>query len=298
VISELDQEQRRSEMAALERDRAFAELRGWRLVAVAGTEARGWLHDLVTADVRTLEPGSARRTLLLTPTGRIRADLHLATHDGGFLLIQDPIQTEAVDAILSPYVLSSDVELDDVSERFAVFAVLGAAEDGVASHEVAPDDTGTWSPSPLGVGAGLVVGAGEPARRLRAALAADLTEASPEAIEWWRVRRGLPRMGVDFGTDALPAEAGLESAIDLTKGCFLGQESVAKVRNLGHPSRAILSVRSDAPMEVGSPVHSGEVVVGEVTSVAPDAVTHAIVRVRWDAAATPLSTPRGPLFLR
>ena len=285
-------------MAALERDRAFAELRGWRLVAVAGTEARGWLHDLVTADVRTLEPGSARRTLLLTPTGRIRADLHLATHDGGFLLIQDPIQTEAVDAILSPYVLSSDVELDDVSERFAVFAVLGAAEDGVASHEVAPDDTVTWSPSPLGVGAGLVVGAGEPARRLRAALAADLTEASPEAIEWWRVRRGLPRMGVDFGTDALPAEAGLESAIDLTKGCFLGQESVAKVRNLGHPSRAILSVRSDAPMEVGSPVHSGEVVVGEVTSVAPDAVTHAIVRVRWDAAATPLSTPRGPLFLR
>jgi hypothetical protein len=280
-----------TQVAALERERAFAELRGWRLVVVRGDDARGWLQDLVTADVRTLEPGTGRRSLLLTPTGRIRADLHLALRHDGFLLLQHPDQPESVDAILAPYVLSSDVELVDRSQQLTAFAVLGGvpAEDGAS----------VWTPSPLGAGAGLVVGAGESARRLRAALGAKgLVEAFPDALERWRIRRGIPRMGADFGPDALPAEAGLEGAIDFTKGCFLGQESVAKVRNLGHPPRAILSVRSEARLEVGMPVHSGDVTVGEVTSVASDGVSHGIVRVRWEAAGDPLATPAGPLSLR
>lgn len=280
-----------SQLAALERDRAFAELGGWRLVAVRGADARGWLHDLVTADVRTLEPGVGRRSLLLTPTGRIRADVHLAIHHDAFLLLQHPDQPEPVDDILAPYVLSSDVDLADRSQHLTAFAVLGdlPAEDGAS----------VWTPSPLDAGAGVVVDAGEPAQRLRAALAAQgLVEAFPEALERWRIRRGIPRMGADFGPDALPAEAGLEAAIDFTKGCFLGQESVAKVRNLGHPPRAILPVRSEARLEIGMPVRSGDVTVGEVTSVASDGVSNAIVRVRWEAAGEPLATPAGPLSLR
>jgi hypothetical protein len=280
-----------TQLQALERNRAFAELRGWRLVTARGADARRWLHDLVTADVRTLGPGTARRSLVLTPTGRIRADLHVAPHDGGFLLLQHPGQPEPVDGILAPYVLSSDVDLVDASDEIAAFAVLGgaAAEDGASA----------WTPSPLGAGTGVVVAVGQPARRLRAAMAAEgLVEATSGALERWRIRRGVPRMGADFGTDALPAEAGLESAIDFTKGCFLGQESVAKVRNLGHPPRAILSVRSEGRLEVGMPVRSGAVIVGEVTSVAPDGVVDAIVRVRWAAAGDPLATSAGPLSLR
>ena len=56
-----------------------------------------------------------------------------------------------------------------------------------------------------------------------------------DAIEVWRIRRGVARMGSDFDRTSIPAEAGLSSTIDVTKGCFLGQESVARVRNLGHP---------------------------------------------------------------
>ena len=106
-------------------------------------------------------------------------------------------------------------------------------------------------------------------------------------------------MGADFGPDALPAEVGLESTIDFTKGCFLGQESVAKVRNLGHPPRVLLHVRSDAPVARGASVIAGEETVGEVTSVAaaPHGVD-AIVRVRWDAERDRLVTEAGPLVLR
>jgi folate-binding protein YgfZ len=295
VTSQLVDQHDLAQLEALERERAFAELGGWRLLAVRGADARGWLHDLVTADVRTLEPGAARRSLVLSPTGRIRADLHVALHGDGFLVLQDPVQPDPVEPILAPYVLSADVELVDVSDRLAAFAVLG--------RDVREEGATVWTPSPLGVGAGVVVDAGEPVRRLRAALAADLVEALPEALERWRIRRGIPRMGSDFGTDALPAEAGLEGAIDFTKGCFLGQESVAKVRNLGHPPRVILSVRSGSPLAVGMPVRSGDATagdatVGEVTSVAADDGSLGIVRVRWEAADVRLVTPVGPLFLR
>lgn len=277
-------------MAALEASRAFATLDLWRFVIVTGGDARTWLHDLVTADVRTLEPGTARRTLILTPTGRIRADLTVAATAEGFLLLQAPDQPDPVERVLAPYVLSSDVTLEDVSTRLAAFAVLGAGD--LAGAE-------WWTPSVLGEGVGAVTSAGEPAERLRTALLGeDLVEASPDAVEHWRIRRGSPRMGPDFGTDALPAEVGLEGTIDFTKGCFLGQESVAKVRNLGHPPRAIVSVRSRAPLQVGMPVLARGSEVGEVTSVAADGEIDAIVRVRWAAAGDELSTIAGPLTLR
>jgi folate-binding Fe-S cluster repair protein YgfZ len=86
------------------------------VIAVRGSGAAAWLHDLVTADVEGLSTGQSRRSLLLTPTGRIRADFHVARLDGSFLLLQAEGQHEAVDAILAPYVLSSDIELDDRSE--------------------------------------------------------------------------------------------------------------------------------------------------------------------------------------
>lgn len=274
--------------------RSFAVLSGWGVTTVGGADARSWLHDLVTADVEGLPDRASRRCLLLTPTGRIRADFHIASVDGSYLLLQAPDQPDRVDAILRPYVLSSDVQVTDIGDRSEVVAVLGgsAAEDGSGSVAL--------SPSVLGPGCDVVAPAGDTSARLLERLrASGLTEAEPGDLEARRIRRGEPRMGVDFGPDALPAEAGLEYAIDFSKGCFLGQESVAKVRNLGHPPRVLLHVRSGAPIARGARVVAGATVVGEVTSAAkdPDGVA-AIVRVRWDAASEQLATDAGPLSLQ
>ena len=264
------------------------------MVAVRGTDAAAWLHDLITADVEGLSAGQSRRSLLLSPTGRIRADLHVARQDGSFLLLQEERQPEAVDAILAPYVLSSDVELENRSERSVIVAVLGgiAAEDG--------DDGLVLAPSVLGPGHDVIVPPGEPVVRLRDRLRErGVVEVTPQSLETWRIRRGAVRMGSDFGPDALPAEAGLEDTIDLTKGCFLGQESVAKVRNLGHPPWVLRLVRSQARLAPGDLVLGDGVRVGEVTSAAvDDGGTDAIVRIRWAAASEPLSTGSGPLSLR
>jgi tRNA-modifying protein YgfZ len=191
-------------------------------------------------------------------------------------------------------VLSSAVEMDDHSERSLIVAVLGGlvAEDG--------DGALVLAPSVLGSGHDVIVPRGEPARRLRAHLRGrGLVELTEKDLETRRIRRGDVRMGADFGSDALPAEAGLEDAIDMTKGCFLGQESVAKVRNLGHPPRVLRHVLSLTPVAPGAPVLAAGVAIGEVTSAAEgNGGTDAIVRVRWDASLGELSTATGPLSLR
>jgi folate-binding protein YgfZ len=286
-----------TQLAALGEGRAFVELAGWRAISVGGTDARRWLHDLVTADVEGLRPGESRRSLLLTPTGRIRADFHVAGREDSFLLLQAPDQPEPVDEILAPYVLSSDVRVEDRTHVLAAFAVLGgsAAEDGAHGH--------VSSPSVLGPGHDVVVSAGEPVGLLREGLIArGLPEADARAVEVWRIRRGVPRMGADFGQGALPAEAGLEHTIDLTKGCFLGQESVAKVRNLGRPPRLFVAVRSAAAVARGDTVFAAGAPVGEVTSAATagDGTegTRGIALVRWDAVDTAMSTASGPLVVR
>jgi folate-binding protein YgfZ len=166
--------------------------------------------------------------------------------------------------------------------------VTSVAEDG--------DDALVLAPSVLGRGPDVLVPPGEPLRRLRERLRdRGAVEVAPDDLETWRIRRGTVRMGIDFGPDALPAEAGLEDTIDFTKGCFLGQESVAKVRNLGHPPWVVQLVRADGPVRRGAPVLAEGAPVGEVTSVAG---SDAIVRVRWDAASGALATETGSLSLR
>jgi tRNA-modifying protein YgfZ len=280
------------QLDALEQGRAFAALLGWRVSSIRGTDARGWLQDLITADVEGLADRRSRRSLLLTPTGRIRADFHVAAVDDSYLLFQPPEQSEGVDEILRPYVLSSDVQIEDRTDRFVLVAVL--------SEGVVVDDPEVvvLTPSVVGPGHDLVVPGATSAPLRERLRASGLVEAAPTDLEAWRIRQGTPRMGADFGTDALPAEARLEDAIDFTKGCFLGQESVARVRNLGHPPRVLLHVGSDAPIVPGTSVVSGDVIVGEVMSVGSALPSDAIVRIRWDADREQLATAAGPLVLR
>lgn len=273
----------REQLDALEEERAFADLSDFRKVRVTGSDARTWLSDLVTCDVASLAPGQMHRSLLLTPTGRIRADFGVAMDEDGFLLLQPADQPDHVGLLLSRYVLSSDVLLHDSTSELTLFAVPGAAAARLGLPGLAP--------SVLGSGVDLVAAAGTPAWRVENALVKhDLVEVGPDALEVWRIRRGASRMGPDFDQDALPAEVGLDSTIDATKGCFLGQESVAKVRDRGHPPRLLKHVRCAATLEPGDIVTSEGQEVGRIKSAAVttggDVLGFAMVR--WSARDRPL----------
>jgi tRNA-modifying protein YgfZ len=249
------------QVQALDDGRAVLDLEGWTLTEVRGADAEGWLNDLVTASMEGILDGEAVRSLLLSPTGRIRADFHVLRSPGkGFLLLQGPGQPDGVAILLTPYVLSSDVEL------------------------AAADPTGLLVTPRLG--SGWTATRGD---------SGDAVLVGAEALETWRIRHAIASFPVDLDADSLPAEAGLdvEPVIDRTKGCYLGQESVARVRNLGHPVRLVLAVRADTPLHPGLAVLAEGAQAGTVTSVEPAGGSGAMVRIRWDAREADLTAAGG-----
>ncbi len=277
----------RDELDALTEERAFVDLSSWRKVVVSGTDAVDWLHDLLTADIASLEPGVASRSLLLTPTGRVRADVHVARRDDDLVLLQPIDQPDHVGLLLGPYVVSSDVSLADATGELALLAVPGRAAAAVGVPATAP--------SVLGAGVDVLVAAGRPAwRAIEALVQSGLSEAGGDAVEAWRVGMGVPRMGADFDQGSLAVETGLDHVIDDAKGCFLGQESVAKIRNLGHPPTVLRHIAADGPLEPGADVFAGARAVGSVTSATSTGDrSRAIVRVRWEAATRALALRDG-----
>jgi folate-binding protein YgfZ len=277
------------ELAALEEERAFADRSSYRKLQVEGDGARSWLNDLLTAGLAGLAEGQAVRSLLLSPTGHIRADVHVVATAEGFLLLQNPAQPRAIGELLAPYVLSSAVTLTDRTAELSLYAVPGAAAArlGFGSR-----------PSVLGEGQDLVTATAGAARIESMMMNKQLTQVGGEALEVWRIRRGVARFPIDLTEESVPAEAGLDALIDAGKGCFLGQESVAKIRNLGHPARVVRALRSEAEILAGAEVWAGGGAVGRITSAAPGSGggTASLARVSWAAAEAPLTTADGALL--
>jgi tRNA-modifying protein YgfZ len=248
----------REEIEALEAGRGVLDLDGWGATEVRGADAERWLNDLVTASTEDLPAGETVRSLLLGPTGRIRADLQMARKDGGFLLLQGPRQPEPIRGLLDPYVLSSNVQL------------ALARPSGLA---LSPRPGPRWRFSEDGP---------------------DGVRVGRQAFEAWRVRHAIPAFPRDVDIDSFPSEAGLdeEPVVDRSKGCYLGQESVARIRNLGHPPRLVVAVEASGSVHIGDRVFSPEAEAGIVTSVDPDGPA-AMVRIRWDARDFELETGDG-----
>lgn len=273
------------QLDALRGGRARADLSAWRKVEITGADARRWLDDIVTADLSGLGPGQAVPSLLLSPTGRIRAAFTVADLGGRALLVQDPIQPTSAEQLLRPYVLSSDVHLVDRTSDLPLVAFPGGA----------PDVEGwfRYAPSALGTGADLASDA-EASASSPSPGGSDRVDVSAEALERWRIERGVVRFGIDLGETSLPNEAALDEAVAYGKGCFLGQEAVARVRNLGHPPNLVAAYDAATIVRVGETVVADGETVGVVSSSAPgNGGTRLIARVRWAARDRPLVTESG-----
>jgi folate-binding protein YgfZ len=276
----------RNDSNGLASGRAFADLSSWRKIAVSGREALDWLNSLISADISDLPAGEARRSLLLSPTGRIRAEFTVSAREDEFLLLQDPVQVASIADILSRYVLSADVGLRDRTGEISLFAFPGRSDPPHGGAEAS-------RPSCLGAGLDLFSPAALQDQLLQT-LRRSFALAPEGDVERWRVVRGLPRFGVDALEDDLPQESGLEETVAFDKGCYLGQEAVAKVRNLGHPRRLVLCLASPGPVQRGDMVLSEGREAGVVTSaVAHGEGSSVLARVRWEARDLPLRTSSG-----
>ncbi len=220
---------------------------------------------------------------LLNPKGRIQTDLRVLKTDGEVLVDTERAGVSAAREILGRYAPFSRVKVEDLSE--ASWGVLGlygprAAEllGGLrlAEHESARIEVGGARVLAAGVAVPVpgfdLLG---PANTLRVAsehlLESGAILAGPDAYETARVAAGIPRFGADITPENFPAEAGiLERAVSFEKGCYPGQETVARMRYRGHPNKTLHRLVVDGPPPPpNTPITQNEKQVGRITSTVP-----------------------------
>lgn len=243
-------------------------------IEVSGEEAPAFLHRLLANDVRSLAPGRGQRNLLLSSKGKVLFDLDLFRDEDRFWLSVPPARARGLLAALDMYLFAEKVKLADASASHAPLALCGPDADGVARRttgiEPPAEDhafvRGVFEGSPLSI-ARLTV-AGSTGLRLDAGpekapvLWRCLREAGahPAGIvvsDILRVEAGQALPGVDIDENVYPQEARLESAFSLTKGCYVGQEVVAKIDTYGGLNKRLvaLKVSHDDPVPHGTRLH-------------------------------------------
>ena len=259
-----------------------------RLVAT-GPDLLGLLHRLSTGDVKNLKPGEGRETVVTTAKGRIveRVFVH-HLGDDGVLLVTGPGGAPRVQAHLQRFTFAENTGLTDVTAGTFAVTLFGPrwaeAADAVGIPKLAPYGSATSTVATVRVHAVgtngfdangiLVVGPIDGASRVRqvlvdAAAAVGGGAIDADTLEAWRMLSGLPAPGLELTEDYNPLEAGLTSAVSFTKGCYVGQEVVARLNTYGKVSRklVVLELPPGSPVPaLGAPVLRDGSVIGTVTS--------------------------------
>ncbi len=268
--------------AALEEGAALVDLCHKTILRLAGKGAVRMLNAILTNEV----PGEVHRgvyALLLNPKGRIQADLRVLKNEGDVLIDTDP--KGAAKELLGRYAPFSHVEVEDLSGADAAWGILGLygprAEEllegpELAEHESAEVKVGSADLLAAGVAVPVpgydLLGPADALSAARDDLAGrGAVPVSPGAYETARIKAGIPRFGPDITSENFPAEAGiLERAVSFEKGCYPGQETVARMRYRGHPNKLLhrFALEGDPPPPDTAILQDGKQ-VGKVTSLAP-----------------------------
>ncbi|MEM7410058.1 MAG: hypothetical protein AAF430_07490 [Myxococcota bacterium] len=268
------------------------------LIQVSGSDRVRWLQGMVSNDVAVLVPGLERSgcyALLLTPQGRILADLHVFERGDHYWLESARSARDTLLERLDAFIIADDVTLGDHTDAWERASLEGPR---------AVEWFAGWAEQPLdalqrhcGVDVGTPVGAAFVARwgaclddglqlflptasidgvladlrEVAARADGECVEGDPSDFERLRVESGIPQFGSELGPDVLPAEVGLiGEAVSLSKGCYTGQEVVARMESRGALSHRLLGVRFDANAAApptGTALEVAGKVVGELTSV-------------------------------
>jgi tRNA-modifying protein YgfZ len=269
---------------ALKNDAALVHRSGRCMLRLAGKDPVGMLDAVLTNQVPK-QPNLGTYAALLSPKGKIQTDLRVLKSGSELLTDTEPEGTEAALEILVRYAPFSRVKIEDLSAGEELWETLGlygphagALLDGLRLGEHESVEIEVGGARLLAAGVAVPVSGFDllgPADELRAArdylLRAGTVLAGYEAYETARVEMGTPRFGSDISPENFPAEAGiLERAVSFSKGCYPGQETVARMHYRGHPNRTLhrLAVEDSSPTP-DTPIYQKEKQVGRITSVAP-----------------------------
>ena len=239
------------------------------VLAVAGSDAESFLQGQLSQDVAGLSDGQSAWSLILQPQGRIDAFVRVTRQANDRFILDTDGPLEQVIARLQRFMLRTDVTLDPLDWKCIAVRGPGAAQTAVSGEIIGPVPSGgvdVLGPAPT--------------------VSADVPKIGAETLEAHRIRTGFPRMGVDIDDRTIPAEAEVVPfTVSFTKGCFTGQELVARMDSRGSTAPRylrVLTFQDKAELSGGDQITNAEGAdVGTVTSAAWDAAAESTVALGY-----------------
>jgi folate-binding protein YgfZ len=252
-------------------------------LALTGGEAKAFLHGQVTNDIEGLEPGSGCYAAFLTHKGKMLGDLRVLDTGDELLLDCERVALQELFTMIRRFKLGRDVELHKRTLERGLLSLIGPGARAAAGAPDLPATEHAHRAAEVGgapvrliatdVGVDVLCDAADTERVAAALGAAGAVPVEEAEAEVRRVETGRPRFGVDLDDSVIPQEAGLnERAVSFTKGCYVGQETVARLFYRGKPNRHLRGLRLSAPVAAGAPLRLGEREVGRLGSVASSPV--------------------------
>ena len=265
-------------------------------LALTGPDAKAFLHGQVTNDIEGLEAGRGCYAAFLTHKGKMLGDMRVLDLGDELLLDTERATLQELFNMIRRYKLGSDVELHKRTLEMGLLSLIGPDARRVAAARALPAAEHANARAEIGgtpvvlvatdTGVDVLCAAGD-TTAVRAALEAAGAVAVDEAIaEVVRVEHGRPRYGFELNDGVIPQEAGLnERAVSFTKGCYVGQETVARLFYRGKPNRHLRGLRLSGPAAPGDTLRRGEKEVGRVgtTVLSPTFGPIALAIVRREA---------------
>lgn len=254
-------------------------------IAVGGSDCIEFLQGQITNDVEAIGSGEGCYALLLTNKGKLQTDLRVLRRDDDFLIDTQSSTLQSLLGHLKRFMIGHKVKIEELYKSLTTVMVLGpgsvATLNTVLENKIElPAQEHSHMIGIIGGKSVRLVTADHRTLGYELVLEQDDVEivtsslkncgaepVSPSAFECLRIERGIPAYGIDMTSDNFPAEAGLEArAVSFEKGCYIGQEPVARMHYRGHPNRRLMGLTSSSPMETGEVLTHSEKKVGTVGS--------------------------------
>jgi folate-binding protein YgfZ len=268
----------------LRENAAWMDLSNRGKIRVLGEDRARLLHAMTTQDVQSLTPGQGAYAFFLNAQGRILGDVNVFCSEDSFLLDTEPETRRKLFDHIDRYIIADDVTLEDATGEMATIGIEGPRAAAILEHLGAPVpeadyDTRAWSGmtiarvSPTGAGGFFVfLNPAKKADLIAAIEAAGIAEATPDDARTVRIEHGRPRYGEEITERYLVQETGQLQAVHFSKGCYLGQEIVERVRSRAQIHRVLRRMEVDSPdlPAAGSKFKSadGQADAGEIASAA------------------------------
>jgi aminomethyltransferase len=255
-------------------------------LVLSGEDRVRWLNGMVTNNIRDLALGHGVYSFLLNAQGRNQGDLTSYNRGDYLLVTTDRAQAPAIAATFERYIIMDDVEVADITDKLSAIGVAGPkGREVLASAGIDVSQLGAGqvidavchelgisvarSVQPQMDGYEIWLASGNVDLVWDALVQAGSTPVGTDALELYRIARGVPRYGVDLRERDLAQETGQQHALNFSKGCYIGQEIVERVRARGNVHRAFVGfeVQGDPPPP-GTKVRANDKDVGETTSAA------------------------------